>query len=59
VYVTVVPAQTGLAEGETDTLTGSNGLTDMFTTEDVAGLPEGHVAFDVITQVTASLLTGI
>jgi hypothetical protein len=58
VKVTEVPAQTWFAEGEIETLTGSNGLTDMFTAEDVAGLPDVQVAFDVITQVTASLLTG-
>jgi len=42
VKVTEVPAHTGLADGATVTLTGSNGLTVMFTAADVAGLPVGQ-----------------
>ena len=56
--VTEVPAQTGLAEAETDTLTGSNGFTVMVTVLEVAGLPVGQVALEVKTQVTRSLFIG-
>ena len=56
--VTEVPAQTGLAEGATDTLTGSSGFTVMVTVFDVAGLPLGQVALEVKTQVTRSLFAG-
>ena len=58
VNVTEVPAQTGLAEAATDTLTGSNGLTVMVTVLEVAGLPLGQVALEVRTQVTRSLFAG-
>ena len=57
--MTEVPAQTGFAEAVTDTLTGSNGFTVMVTVFDVAGLPVGHVALEVRTQVTASLEIGV
>ena len=59
VKVTEVPEQTGLAEAETDTLTGSKGLTVIVTVFDVAGLPLGQVALEVSTQVTRSLFVGI
>ena len=59
VKVTDVPAQTGFAEGETVTLTGSNGFTVIVTVFDVAGFPDGQVALEVSTQVIASLLTGM
>ena len=58
VYVTEVPAQTGFAEGVTDTLTGSSGFTPMVTAFEVAGLPVGQEALDESTQITASLLIG-
>ena len=58
VNVTEVPAQTGLAEAATDTLTGRRGFTVIVTAFEVAGLPVGQVALDVRTQVTRSLLTG-
>ena len=58
VKVTEVPAQTGFAEGATDTLTASSGLTVMVTVLDAAGLPVGHVALEVSTQTTASLFEG-
>ena len=58
VKVTEVPAQTGFAEGAIDTLTGSCGFTVMVTVLDVAGLPVGHVAFEVRTQTIASLFEG-
>ena len=57
--VTEVPAQTGLAEAATDTLTASSGFTVIVTVFDVAGLPVGHVAFEVSTQVTSSLFAGV
>ena len=56
--MTEVPAQTGFAEGDTDTLTGSSGFTPMITAFEVAGLPLGQVALEVSTQITASLLMG-
>ena len=58
VKVTEVPAQTGLAEGAIDTLTGRRGFTVMVTVLDVAGLPVGHVALEVSTQTIASLFEG-
>ena len=59
VNVTEVPAQTGLAETAIETLTGSNGFTVMVIGLEVAGLPVGQVAFEVSTQVTTSLFTGL
>ena len=59
VKVTEVPEQTGFADAATDILTGSNGFTVMVTVFDVAGLPVGHVALEVRTQVTASLEIGV
>ena len=53
-----VPKQTGLEDAEIDTLTGSSGLTIIVTVFEVAGLPVGHVAFEVSTQMTASLFAG-
>ena len=58
VKVTKVPAQTGFAEGVTDTLTGSSGFTPMVTVFELAGLPLGQVALDESKQITASLLIG-
>ena len=58
VKVTDVPAQTGLAEALTDMLTGSSGLTVMANALEVAGLPLAQVAFEVSTQLIASLLIG-
>jgi hypothetical protein len=59
VKVTEIPAQTGLAEAATDTLTGRLGFTVMVTVFEVAGLPVGHVVFEVKMQVTASLFEGV
>ena len=59
VNVTEVPAQTGLAEAETETLIGSFGLTVIVTELDVAGFPLAHTTFDVSMQVTRSPLAGI
>ena len=56
--MTEVPAQTGLAEAAIDKLTGRFALTAMVIELDVAGFPVGHVAFDVNTQATTSLLDG-
>jgi hypothetical protein len=56
--VTVVPAQTGFAEGVIAMLTGKSGFTVMVTTFEVAGLSIGQIAFDVTIQVIASSLTG-
>ena len=59
VKLTVVPEQI-VPEGEADilTFTGSIGLTVIVIALEVAGLPETHVEFDVITQVTISLFEG-
>jgi hypothetical protein len=58
VNVTLVPAQTGLAEAAIETLTGRFGFTVMVTAFEVAGLPVGHIAFEVSTQVIISPLAG-
>ena len=57
--ITEGPAQTGLAEGAIDTLTGNNGFTVMATVFEVAGLPVGPFALEVKTQVTRSLFAGV
>ena len=59
VKITVVPAQTGLAEALIVTVTGSSGFTVMATVLEVAGLPLPQVAFEVSTQVTALVFAGI
>ena len=59
VKVTEVPAQILFVPGDIEILTGSSGFTVMFTVFEVAGLPVAHVAFDVRTQVTASLFEGV
>ena len=58
VKLTDVPAQTGLADALTDTLTGSRGFTVIATMLEVAGLPLAQIAFELSTQETASLLIG-
>ena len=58
VNVTEVPAQTGLALAEIDTLTGRSGFTVMVKVFDVAGLPVAQVALLVSAQVIASPLDG-
>ena len=52
VKVTLVPAQTGLAEEPMDTLTGRIGFTAMVMILEVAGLPDLHKRLEVRTQVT-------
>ena len=59
VNVTDVPAQTGLAEGEMLTLTGSVVFIIIVIVFEVAGLPLGQVIFEVSTQVTKSLFKGV
>lgn len=56
VNVTDVPEQTGFEDAEILTLAGKFGFTVMVTELDVAGLPVAQVAFEVMTQVTTSLL---
>ena len=60
VYVTLVPAQTGLALAVMVTLAGKTGLTIIVTAFEVAGDPvrQGE-ALEVITTVITSPLTGI
>ena len=57
--MTEVPAQTGLADAPMVTLTGRFGLTVMFIVFEVAGLPVAQVAFEVSTQVIASLFAKV
>ena len=59
VKVTDVPAQTGFADGAATTLTGRFGLTVILTGAEEAGLPVAHVAFEVRTTVTTSVLRGV
>ena len=60
VNVTVVPEQTGLVEGETETLTGRFGFTTIVIVFDVAGLFWMHpVMEEVRTQVTTSPFSGM
>ena len=59
VNVTKVDGQTGFAEAAIEMLTGRFGLTVIVTVLEVAGLPVAQVAFEVRTQVTASLFAGV
>ena len=52
VNVTLVPAQTGLAEAVMETLAGINGFTIMVIVFDMAGEPVAQVSFEVRVQVT-------
>ena len=54
-----MPAQTGLADGAMEILTGSTGFTVIVTAPEAAGLPAAQVAFEVSSQVIISLFTGI
>ena len=58
-YVTIVPEQTGLTDGEIVILTGKIGLTIIVTVLDVAGFPLAQGALEVSLQVTRSPLRGI
>ena len=59
IYVTGVPAQTAPAGvAEILKLTGRFGLTVIVMVFDVAGLPVGQVAFELMIEVTMSPLTG-
>ena len=57
--MTDVPAQTWLAEGDMEMLTGKSGLTVIVTTFETAGLPVAQVAFEIRTHeiVLLSLLS--
>ena len=57
--LTSVPVQTELLLEEIFRLTGRTVVTVMFMVFDVAGLPLTHGALVVMTQETASPLTGI
>jgi len=59
VKVTFVPIQTGLLLATMLTLATAAALTVMVITFDVAGLPVGQVALEVMTTFTWSLLTGV
>ena len=56
--MTEVPLQTGLLDGEIETLTGRFGLTLIVTEFEVAGLPVAQVALEVKRQVMASEFNG-
>ena len=59
VYVTKVPAHTGLPLAEIETLTGKVGTMVIVIVFDVAGLPVmQEVKLDVMIQAMASLFTG-
>ena len=58
VNVTVVPARTGFADGETETLTGRSGFAVIVTVLDVAGLLLAQEILEVRTHFTRSLLAG-
>ena len=59
VNVTLVPAQTGLADAVMETLTGNKGFTVMVIVFEVAGFPVAQISFDVIMQETMSPFTGM
>jgi len=48
-----------LAEGATDRLTGSNGLTPIVMEFEVAGLPVTHDLLEVSTQLITSFAKGV
>jgi hypothetical protein len=56
VNVTLVPEQIVVVDAPIFTLAGKLGFTVIVTALLVAGLPVAHIAFDVITTVTTSLL---
>ena len=56
VKVTEVPLHIRLADGDIATLTGRFGLTVIVVVDDMAGEPVAQVAFEVSTQLTASVL---
>ena len=56
VKVTEVPLHIGFDDGDIATLTGRFGLTVIVVVDDVAGDPVAQVAFEISTQLTASLL---
>jgi hypothetical protein len=59
IHVTVVSAQTGLAERETETETGKRGFTDTGYWMLDAGLFDVQISEDVSAQLTRSPLSGI
>ena len=59
VKVTNVPAHTGFADAAIVTPTASGWFTVIVNVPEVAGFPVTHVAFDVNTQITASLFPGV
>ena len=56
--VTEAPLQTGLFEGEIDTLTGRFGFTVIVTVFELAGFPSAQMALEVKRQVMASEFDG-
>ena len=57
--VTMVPAQTLLADAVMETLTGRIGFTVIVTVLEVAGFPDVQVALDVTVQFIVFPLAGI
>lgn len=54
-----MPAQTGLAEGATEMLTGKSGFTVMVTVLEAAGLPIAQIAVEVNMEVMVLLFAGV
>ena len=59
VHVTDVPVQIEFEGGDMETLAVSTGLTIIVKLLETAGLPDLQLRFDVSTQVTISLFTGV
>ena len=57
--VTLVPAQTGLADGAIETLTFCKPFTSIVMLLEVAGFPVAQVAFEVMMHLKTSLLDGV
>ena len=59
VKVTEVPAQTGFAVAEIETLAGTVGIIVIITELLIAGGIAAHVTLEVIRQLTLSLFDGV
>lgn len=57
--VTLVPVQTGLADGAIEMLAGKSGFTVITMAFEVAGLPVSQIAVEVSTLVITLLFAGI
>ena len=59
VKVTGIPAQTGLADSEIDTLTGNNGFTVMVAVLEFEGFPVVQISLDVSIQLIVLPSAGV